>query len=450
MGRFSTSLNSNKREIKKKREDKTTKHFQRKEDKMEIFLSDLLKEEGSKSRVNFYNAFKEGREVEEVGAEDTLKGIDYCLAREHYKLRTSQKRWLVKAIEKTNAEDFGFALAQSNTVADRSKTIMNFLSYNKFSRSPEHRVMVKDLRNGSLMTANKFLKQKVRRRDLDGVKRVVGAVPSLFWERLSEMLDHFSQEELREAGESCHFSLEVLVKALVQENTPEVTELLKALVAGTLAQLDLGIRGKRVRVAMGNFNPEFSFLGEVVAYKIPEDIRWVRVKLQWKDVVTNSIDLIATKEDDHLAILGHGEKREELRSSKDNCGIRCAEWVDLDLAQVTGKFNFHAHLYSGRNLFSQVSECTLTVEKIDKLGGKSVRELGNWRVRNDSGFVDLGTLSTNARIFAWRGKSTKYSISKILTKQKELNYSLQDLINDVVEQQSLEVVESGEDFTLRL
>ena len=418
---------------------------------MEIFLSDLLKEEGRESRVNFYNAFKERKEIEVVRAEDVVKGIDYCLVQEHYKLRTSQKKWLVKEIEKTDARSFGIALAQSHTVADRSKTILNFLSYNKFSRSPEHRVIVKDLRNGSLMTANKFLKQKVRRRDLDEVKRVVGAVPSLFWERLSEMIDHFSQEELREIGESCHFSLGVLVTALAKENTPEVRKLLKDLVDRTLAKMNLGIRGKRVRVAIENYSPEFSMLGEVMANKIPDDTRLVRVKLQWKDTVCNSIDLITTKEEnEHLAILGHGEEREELLSSKDNCGVRCAEWVDLDLAKVNGKFNFHAHLYSGRNLFSQVSECTITIEKIDKLGGESVREIGNWRVRNDSGFVDLGTLDSEARIFAWRNKSTKYSISKILTKQNELNYSLQDLINDVVEQQSLEVVESGEDFTIRL
>lgn len=424
---------------------------ERKEDKMEIFLSDLLKEEGRESRVNFYNAFKERKEIEGVRADDVVKGIDYCLVREHYKLRTSQKKWLVKEIEKIDARSFSLALAQSHTVADRSKTILNFLSYNKFSRSPEHRVIVKDLRNGSLMTANKFLKQKVRRRDLDEVKRVVGAVPSLFWERLSEMIDHFSQEELREIGESCHFSLGVLVTALAKENTPEVRKLLEDLVDRTLAKMNLGIRGKRVRVAMETYSPEFSMLGEVMANKIPDDTRLVRVKLQWKDTVCNSIDLITTKEEnEHLAILGHGEEREELLSSKDNCGVRCAEWVDLDLAKVNGKFNFHAHLYSGRNLFSQVSECTITIEKIDKLGGESVREIGNWRVRNDSGFVDLGTLDSEARIFAWRDKSTKYSISKILTKQNELNYSLQDLINDVVEQQSLEVVGSGEDFTIRL
>lgn len=418
---------------------------------MEIFLSDLLKEEGRKSRVNFYNAFKERKEIEGVRADDVVKGIDYCLVREHYKLRTSQKKWLVKEIEKIDARSFSLALAQSHTVADRSKTILNFLSYNKFSRSPEHRVIVKDLRNGSLMTANKFLKQKVRRRDLAEVKRVVGAVPSMFWERLSEMIDHFSQEELREVGESCHFSLGVLVTALAKENTPEVRKLLKDLVDRTLAKMNLGIRGKRVRVAIENYSPEFSMLGEVMANKIPDDTRLVRVKLQWKDTVCNSIDLITTKEEnEHLAILGHGEEREELLSSKDNCGVKCSEWVDLDLTKVNGKFNFHAHLYSGRNLFSQVSECTITIEKIDKLGGESVREIGNWGVRNDSGFVDLGTLDSEARIFAWRNKSTKYSISKILTKQNELNYSLQDLINDVVEQQSLEVVESGEDFVLRL
>lgn len=418
---------------------------------MEIFLSDLLKEEGRESRVNFYNAFKERKEIEGVRADDVVKGIDYCLVREHYKLRTSQKKWLVKEIEQIDARSFGLALAQSHTVADRSKTILNFLSYNKFSRSPEHRVIVKDLRNGSLMTANKLLKQKVRRRDLAEVKKVVGAVPSLFWERLSEMIDHFSQEELREVGESCHFSLGVLVTALAKENTPEVRKLLEDLVNRTLAKMNLGIRGKRVRVAMENYSPELSLLGEIMANKIPDDTRLVRVKLQWNDTVCNSIDLITTKEEnEHLAILGHGEEREELLSSKDNCGVRCAEWIDLDLAKVNGKFNFHAHLYSGRNLFSQVSECTLTVEKIDKLGGESVRELGNWKVGNDSGFVDLGTLDSEARIFAWRDKSTKYSISKILTKQNELNYSLQDLINDVVEQQSLEVVESGEDFTIRL
>lgn len=424
---------------------------ERKEDKMEIFLSDLLKEEGRESRVNFYNAFKERKEIEVVRAEDVVKGIDYCLVREHYKLRTSQKKWLIKEIEKIDARSFDLALAQSHTVADRSKTILNFLSYNKFSRSPEHRVIVKDLRNGSLMTANKFLKQKVRRRDLAEVKRVVGAVPSLFWERLSEMIDHLSQEELREVGESCHFSLGVLVTALAKENTPEVRKLLEDLVNRTLAKMNLGIKGKRVRVAMENYSPEFSLLGEVMANKILDDTRLVRVKLQWKDTVCNSIDLITTKEEnEHLAILGHGEEREELLSSKDNCGVRCAEWIDLDLAKVNGKFNFHAHLYSGRNLFSQVSECTLTVEKINKLGGESVRELENWRVGNDSGFVDLGTLDSEARIFAWRDKSTKYSISKILTKQNELNYSLQDLINDVVKQQSLEVVESGEDFVLKL
>ena len=107
-------------------------------------------------------------------------------------------------------------------------------------------------------------------------------------------------------------------------------------------------------------------------------------------------------------------------------------------------------MYSGRNSFRQVNECILKVEKLTELGGESIESLIEWRLMNDSGFVDLGTLSTSDRIFAWRGKNTKYNVSKILTKQRELNYSLKDLIDDVVEQQNLTVVKNGEDFTIVL
>lgn len=414
---------------------------------MKLFLSDLLKEE-SESRVNFYNDFINHSELEnKMDADILLTCIDYCLVREHYKLRTSQKKWLVKEIEKLDAESFGLALAKSHTVADRRKIILNFLSYNKFSRNQEHRVIVKDLRNGSLTTANRLLKQKVRIRDLDGVKRIVGAVPSLFWEKLSEITKYFSQEELKEIGEYCHFSIDSLVKSLTKENNPVVHEILKE----TLAQLDLGIKGKRVKVDAGDISPEFSFWKEAVANKVPATIKNIRIKLQWKDEVSNSIDLITTKEDSgHITILGHGEKREEFLSSKDNCGIKCSEWVDLDLTKIKGKFNFHAHLYSGRNLFSQVGECTIRLEEIDNLGGESLRQLKSWRVRNNSGFVDLGTLNINHRVFSYHGKSIKYSIPKILTEQEELNYSLQDLVNDVIEQQNLKVVKDREDFILSL
>ena len=270
----------------------------------------------------------------------------------------------------------------------------------------------------------------------------------MFWSNLELLEKSLSDEELLRIGkELCdRFSTADLVSILTKEENRVLHEILKE----HLAKLNLGIRGKRTKFNWENYSPEFSYWNEVVANTIPDDTRWIRVKLQWKDTVVNSIDLITTKEDGHLTILGHGEEREELLSSKDNCGARCAEWVDLDLAKVSGKFNFNAHLYSGRNSFRQVSECTLKVEKLTELGGESIESLIEWRLMNDSGFVDLGTLSTSDRIFAWRGKSTKYNVSKILTKQRELNYSLKDLIDDVVEQQNLTVVKNGEDFTIVL
>ena len=182
-----------------------------------------------------------------------------------------------------------------------------------------------------------------------------------------------SDEELLRIGkELCNrFSTADLVSILTKEENRVLHEILKE----HLAKLNLGIRGKRTKFNWENYSPEFSYWNEVVANTIPDNTRWIRVKLQWKDTVVNSIDLITTKEDGHLTILGHGEEREELLSSKDNCGVRYAEWVDLDLAKVSGKFNFNAHLYSGRNSFRQVNECILKVEKLTELGGESIRKL---------------------------------------------------------------------------
>lgn len=423
--------------------------FTRKEKRMEFFLSDLLEDSSRKSRVNFYNAFDQHIEIEsEVSADVLLTCVDYCLVRRKYKLTTSEKKWLVKALEKCNAESFRLALTESRKIANRAIKVLEFLDYNKFSRSIEHRVIVKDLRNGSLTTVKQIIKQKLSGEGGAGIAQVLDKLPSLFWSNLELLEKSLSDEELLRIGkELCNrFSTADLVSILTKEENRVLHEILKE----HLAKLNLEIRGKRTKFNWENYSPEFSYWNEVVANTISDDTRWIRVKLQWKDTVVNSIDLITTKEDGHLTILGHGEEREELLSSKDNCGVRCAEWVDLDLAKVSGKFNFNAHLYSGRNSFRQVNECILKVEKLTELGGESIESLIEWRLMNDSGFVDLGTLSTSDRIFAWRGKSTKYNVSKILTKQRELNYSLKDLINDVVEQQNLTVVKNGEDFTIVL
>lgn len=417
---------------------------------MEFFLSNLLEDSSRKLRINFYNAFKKHSAVEtKISADVLLTCVDYCLVKKKYKLTTSEKKWLVRELEKSDAESFSLALTKSRKIANRAIKVLDFLSYNKFSRSLEHRVIVKDLKNGSLTTVNQILRQKLNSGDNEGIASVLEKLPSLFWSNLGILRANLNNEELLEIGkELCtSFNTVDLVSALTKQDNKVLHEILKE----HLAKLNLGIKGKRIKFNCKNYSPKFSYLGEVTASIIPDGIRWIRVKLQWKDTMVNSIDLITAKEDDgHLSILGHGIEEESIYSSKDNCGIGCSEWVDIDLAKVNGKFNFSAHLYSGRNNFRQVNECTLKIEKLANLGGESIEQLMNWKLTNNSGFVDLGTLRVNDRVFAWRGKSSKYSISKILTEQKELNYSLKDLISDVVEQQNLTIVESEEDFIIAL
>ena len=250
--------------------------FTRKEKRMEFFLSDLLEDSSRKSRVNFYNAFDQHIEIEsEVSADVLLTCVDYCLVRRKYKLTTSEKKWLVKALEKCNAESFRLALTESRKIANRAIKVLEFLDYNKFSRSIEHRVIVKDLRNGSLTTVKQIIKQKLSGEGGAGIAQVLDKLPSLFWSNLELLEKSLSDEELLRIGkELCdRFSTADLVSILTKEENRVLHEILKE----HLAKLNLGIRGKRTKFNWENYSPEFSYWNEVVANTIPDDTRWIRV-----------------------------------------------------------------------------------------------------------------------------------------------------------------------------
>lgn len=81
---------------------------------------------------------------------DVWKCIDYTLTRSHYHFRTSQKKVLVKLLESYPANDFRENLILSDKKAERIKVILLFISFDIFSKNPEHKKAVADLRNGEL------------------------------------------------------------------------------------------------------------------------------------------------------------------------------------------------------------------------------------------------------------------------------------------------------------
>ncbi len=83
---------------------------------------------------------------------DVLRCTASYLSRRRYHLRTSEKKLLVKLLERYSLWNFRQNLMASNSLRERNLMILQHLDYNKYSRSPEHKEAVRALRNDELLS----------------------------------------------------------------------------------------------------------------------------------------------------------------------------------------------------------------------------------------------------------------------------------------------------------
>ena len=82
---------------------------------------------------------------------DIWKCISYMIKELGVKrFKTSQKRHLVNILESYPIEDFEANLILSNKKSEEVKILLNYLSYNRFSKSIDHKEAVRKLRNNEL------------------------------------------------------------------------------------------------------------------------------------------------------------------------------------------------------------------------------------------------------------------------------------------------------------
>ena len=81
---------------------------------------------------------------------DVMKSTGAVLPMHRYHFRTSEKRAIVKLLESYPVADFKANLILSRGKREECITILQFLDYNMYSRSAEHKEAVRALRNGEL------------------------------------------------------------------------------------------------------------------------------------------------------------------------------------------------------------------------------------------------------------------------------------------------------------
>ena len=320
---------------------------------------------------------------------DVLKCLDYLLTRLDFKLRSSQKKMLVKLIESYPSEDWKANVILSEKKARRTVLLLQYLSYNRFSRSSAHKEVVRQLRNGELSSWEGQAKELLSKKSEDAID-FISKRPGMMLRWTNWLLklgysDRDIREKLLESAES--LSLKTLVFTLTQlgrlEGKEKAYAVLYDVLSEKLSKLDTPLKGKRVFIDEGRLSLKHSMLlskgdeaGYVrngLAYRIPENVRYIRFFVYWNDKNRVDVDLHckANKKDGSVIEIGWNEdfrKDDVAVHSGDITHSDAAEYIDIKMDSEISEVQMNINLYYGNNTFGDIRECFVGMMAVDKIG----------------------------------------------------------------------------------
>ena len=250
---------------------------------------------------------------------------------------------------------------------------------------------------------------------------------------------------------------------------PDAVEILKALLWKHFRQAVTPLQGKKVCLDLKQFDLRHSsletrdrskdggYIRSGIAWKIPDNARYVRFFVYWNDPERVDIDLHAggtTTDGNHLHIGWCADFRNSgAVYSGDITHSNAAEYIDIDLNAPIREISANIHLYGGKSGFPEVETCYVGLMAVDQLG----QEVKHYNPKNCFfthtltqnlrsmfyGFVDVQN-----RCVRFVGKPNEDfwdSIPKV-----EDQFSLQDYLDCLLDAQQVQLVESEAEADLVL
>ena len=335
---------------------------------------------------------------------DVWKCTDYVLTRAGYHFRTSQKRLTVRLLESYPLHDFRANLILSGKKRERTLLMLQYLDYNIYSRKPDYAAAVADLRAGRLRSWESEVKAMVGRKAPE-VLDVYADRPGMMLRHLTYLMRNgYRAEEIFArlmphaaelktqtlAGLASFFSRDAaqLDEARYQE-TVVLRPMIRYLLQTRLAANQTALKNKKVFLDMPEFDLEQSelrvnnksseggYIRSGLAYKIPEDAKFIRFFIYWNDKERVDIDLhgVALSRSGEEINIGWnaGFKSGELVFSGDITHSDAAEYIDLDLEKAKETLRnvcCNINLYDGYETFGEIDECFVGAMAVSKTGNE--------------------------------------------------------------------------------
>ena len=319
---------------------------------------------------------------------DVLKCLDYVLTHSKYHFTSAQKNRLVSLIESYPVEDWKANVILTNRKARRTVKVLEYLSYNRFSRSEEHKEVVRALRNGELTSWEGQVKAMLSRGE-EGVVSFIAQRPGMLLRWTNWLLKlGLDRQEIRNSllERTQDLSTRTLIFAATQlgrsEESLKSYEVLRDVLQRKLQLIETPLAGKKVFIDEGRLDlahsmllakgDEAGYVRNGLAYKIPENVDYIRFFVYWNDKERVDIDLHAsgsTRDYDQLYIGWNTDyKNDCCVHSGDITHSDAAEYVDLKLDSQVNEIQFNINLYAGKPTFDQIGKCFVGLMAVKKTG----------------------------------------------------------------------------------
>ncbi len=421
---------------------------------------------------------------------DVLKCMDYLLTRKRYHLHTSEKRRLVKLLESYDARDLEANLILSGKKADRHKVVLQFIDYNEYSRSPQHKEAVRKLRNDELKSWESKVKALIGEKSEETLP-FVAERPGMLLRMLTLLYRNgYNAEQLTAAitSKAEKLSTQTLVTTLeafggtrnkyakreedeIAAENRDVFSVLECALKANLETKDTPLKGKKVFFDMKDFDLSHSalrpnnksdlggYIQSGIAWKIPEEAKKIRFFVYWNDKERVDVDLhaFATTSDGKSIHVGWNDdfKKNGIVHSGDITHSDAAEYIDVDLENNTlSKVGMNIHLYSGKGAFKDIDTCFVGMMAVNKAGEKvklydPKNCMFSHNMKSPARHMGYGILDVKNRYMRYEGVPIEeYGRNKINMSDNKM--SLQLYMDVLFNTQGVQVVENKEEADIVL
>lgn len=319
-------------------------------------------------------------------------------------------------------------------------------------------------RHERLQEAREKLKQELDALETEHLEKMkqIDRVTAAMLKQLNEK----EQEELSQIEQKYQSGIKRIEKASV------VKRILANVLRAHFEQSETKLKGKKIFLDMPEFDlahsvieanaksAEGGYIRSGIAYKIPEDAKYVRFFVYWNDPRRVDIDLHAggfKQNGDPLQIGWNADFRNDgAVYSGDITHSDAAEYIDIDLSSPIREIYTNIHLFSGKSGFEQVQECFVGMMAVEK-AHEAVKHYHpancffTHRLRQHTTSLYYGYVDVQNRYVKFIGQNNSCSwYSGDQRVNMDSAFSLQDYLNIIFEAQQAELAASADEADIVL